>query len=148
MNVSMKDLNKISIKPATTDEALLLKDFLANYSNTTGFTLRVVENLNLDGDVTELVFELTPVASPIIHPQSVIFAKEADTVAVSATKQLEFYVIPTSSNDKTVSFSTSDATVATVDVNGVVTGLAVGTATITITTTDGALTDTIDITVS
>ena len=60
---------------------------------------------------------------------------------------LEALVFPQNASDKTVSYSSSDETVATVDGNGVVTAVSRGTATITAKTTDGGYTDTCDITV-
>ena len=63
------------------------------------------------------------------------------------TLTLEASVFPENAEDKTVSYSSSDETVATVDGNGVVTAISRGTATITVKTTDGGYTDTCDITV-
>ena len=48
-------------------------------------------------------------------------------------------------DDKTADWSTSDAGVATVNANGKVTGVANGTATITATSKDGAVSDTIEV---
>ena len=49
-------------------------------------------------------------------------------------------VIPADATNQNVSWSSSDATIASVDKNGVVTGIAIGTATITVTTEDGGYT--------
>lgn len=59
------------------------------------------------------------------------------TVSVDGTGQLTATVLPTTANNQVVYFSTSDASVATVDETGLVTGIAEGTATITVTTDDG-----------
>ncbi len=47
-------------------------------------------------------------------------------------------VIPANATNKTMNWQSSDNTIATVDVNGSVTGIAAGSATITATTTDGS----------
>ena len=81
---------------------------------------------------------------------------QAETVTVSApddkaevllgsTLQLTATVAPDNAFDKTVTWSTSDAETATVDEQGVVTGVKVGTATIT--ATCGAVSGTIEIAV-
>ena len=56
-------------------------------------------------------------------------------------------VAPADATNKTVTWSSSDDTIATV-ADGVVTGVAAGTATITVTTQDGGFTDTAEITVT
>lgn len=59
--------------------------------------------------------------------------------------QLTVTVMPWILDDKTADWSTSDADVATVNANGKVTGVANGTATITATSKDGAVSDTIEV---
>ncbi|MDT2738095.1 Ig-like domain-containing protein [Enterococcus pseudoavium] len=74
--------------------------------------------------------------------------KTTATLAVGATETLSATVAPTDSTDKSVQFTSSDATVVTVTpVQGKVTAVAVGTATITATTTNGK-TATCEITVT
>ena len=64
------------------------------------------------------------------------------------TKQLDFVIEPINATDQTVTwFSSSDA-VATVNQSGLVTAIGAGTATITVTTTDGAKTATCEVTVT
>ncbi|WP_409271302.1 Ig-like domain-containing protein [Neobacillus sp. SCS-31] len=55
------------------------------------------------------------------------------TVKIAGTKQLNAVVSPANATNKSVSWSTSDPSVAVVDENGIVTGVAEGTATITAT---------------
>ncbi|ORM55979.1 DNA breaking-rejoining protein [Pantoea conspicua] len=62
------------------------------------------------------------------------------SIAVSATRQLTATVLPADATDKSGTWTTSDATKATVSSTGLVTGVAVGTASITFTSTDGAFT--------
>ncbi|MDD5673350.1 MAG: Ig-like domain-containing protein, partial [Chitinivibrionales bacterium] len=69
-------------------------------------------------------------------------------VNVGATQQLTATVLPSNATNKTVSWSSSNAAVATVNANGLVIGIAPGTATITVTTQDGSKTAASAITVS
>lgn len=69
------------------------------------------------------------------------------TIAEGATSSLIVTVTPSSATDTTVSWSSSDNSVATVN-SGTVTGVSEGTATITVTTTDGGYTATCSITVT
>jgi hypothetical protein len=70
------------------------------------------------------------------------------TIAPGATQQLTATVAPSNATNKNVSWSSSNTSVATVNASGLVTGVANGTATITVTTQDGAKTATSAITVS
>ncbi len=58
-------------------------------------------------------------------------------IAPDATYQLAFTITPTTATDKSVTWSSSADNIATVDQNGLVTAVADGQATITVTTTDG-----------
>lgn len=70
------------------------------------------------------------------------------TLAVGATETLSATVAPNDATDKSVQFTSSDSTIATVTpVQGKVTGVKAGTATITATTTNGK-TATCEITVT
>ena len=62
---------------------------------------------------------------------SVSLAPAEATLAVGETKTLVATVLPENATDKTVTWTSSDATVATVDESGKVTALKVGSATIT-----------------
>ena len=72
---------------------------------------------------------------------------EAQMTVGGETLTLSATVNPEGATDKSVTWSTSDGNVATVD-NGVVTAVAAGTATITVTTTDGSFTATCAVTVA
>ena len=80
-------------------------------------------------------------------------AVELDTpvhaMAVGATKQLTAYVMPVDmADDASVTWKSDNTSVATVDSTGLVMAKANGTATITVTTTDGTYTDTCVVTVT
>lgn len=70
------------------------------------------------------------------------------SVVVSATRQLTGTVLPADATDKSGTWTTSDATKATVSSTGLVTGVAAGTATITFKSNDGNFTGTTTVTVT
>lgn len=61
------------------------------------------------------------------------------------TLQLSALIDPNNATDKGVSYSSSNASIAMVDANGLVNAVAEGTATITVTTSDGNFTDSLEI---
>lgn len=73
---------------------------------------------------------------------------ESRNIILPGTLQLTANVTPADATDASVVWSSSNAAVATVSDSGLVTGVADGMATITVTTTDGGYTDTIDVTVA
>ena len=86
--------------------------------------------------------------APTVAVTSVSLSQtEASLTVGGETLTLTPTVLPDNATDKTVTWTTSDASVATV-ADGVVTAVAVGTATITVTTTDGAKTATCTVTVA
>lgn len=70
------------------------------------------------------------------------------SVVVGATRQLTGTVLPADATDKSGTWTTSDATKATVSSTGLVTGVAAGTATITFKSNDGNFTGTTAVTVT
>lgn len=66
---------------------------------------------------------------------------------VGARSQLTAVISPTDATNQNVTWKSSDNTIATVSTSGLVAGVAAGTATITVTTEDGGLTDTCAVTV-
>ena len=70
------------------------------------------------------------------------------TITEGLTAQLTATIAPNDATDPSVTWSSSDQTIATVDSSGLVSGISVGTATITVTTTDGSFTATSSITVN
>jgi len=69
------------------------------------------------------------------------------SITMGSSETLTATVAPANASDKSVTWTTSNAAVATVT-DGIVTGVAPGTATITVTTTDGELTATCTVTVT
>ncbi|CNJ80243.1 phage tail protein [Yersinia intermedia] len=91
---------------------------------------------------------VTFVDGSAIPVASVTVAPATSTGAVGSTIQLTPNVLPADATDKTGVWTTSDATKATVNSTGLVTRVAVGTATITFTTNDGAKTASSNITIT
>ena len=86
---------------------------------------------------------------PVVLATSISLNETAAEVTEGETLQLTATVVPEDATDKTVTWSTSNATVAIVDDTGLVTAVAPGTATITATTNDGSeLTTTCVVTVN
>lgn len=70
------------------------------------------------------------------------------SVETSSTVSLSANVVPSNADNTSVSWSSNNNSVATVSSNGIVTGVSVGTATITVTTLDGGFTATSIVTVT
>lgn len=78
----------------------------------------------------------------------VVLDQDTLTMSVGDDDTLVATITPADATDKTVTWSSSDSNVASVDQTGKVTAEGAGTATITVTTTDGSHTDTCAVTVS
>ncbi len=82
-----------------------------------------------------------------IYVTGVTVDPESATVSIDGTVELTTTVSPSTATVESVTWSSSDESIATVDEDGVVTGVAEGTATITATTVDGGYTADCEITV-
>ena len=83
-----------------------------------------------------------------IHVTGVSFENDTESVEQNKTITLVPIIAPTNATNTNVTWESSDTDVATVNSNGVVTGVMPGEATITVTTEDGSFTATCDITVT
>lgn len=92
------------------------------------------------GSVT-ITVQSTTVESIVVTPHTLTLAKGASSPLTAA-------VLPASATNKNYTWSSSDNTTATVDVNGVVTAIKKGTAVITAITAEGAKTDSCTVTVT
>lgn len=77
-----------------------------------------------------------------IVPASITLNEQSLSLIVGNTSQLSATVSPNDAKDKSVSWSSSDANIATVSQDGLITAIAPGTATITAKTNTGGLTAT------
>lgn len=76
------------------------------------------------------------------HVQSITLNHESVTLGIGSTKQLTPTISPANASNKQISWESSDELIATVNQNGVVTGIGKGTARITATSLDGEKTAT------
>lgn len=80
--------------------------------------------------------------------QGVGLAPAAITLTAGDTYQLSVVISPANATDQTVAYTSSDESAATVSDEGLVTAVAAGSTTITVTTDDGDFTDTCAVTVT
>ena len=88
-----------------------------------------------------------PPSNPTVAVTGVSLDKETETMTVGGSLTLVATVAPETASNKTVTWTSSVPSVATVT-NGVVNALTAGSTTITVTTTDGSFTAECDITVN
>ncbi len=87
------------------------------------------------------------VIEPVVAATGVSVNPPTTTMLVNGTQYLTATVQPANATNQNVSWSSSNNSIATVDANGLVTGVSAGTATITATTDDGGFTDNCTVTV-
>ena len=96
-------------------------------------------------ECTQIVFTIEP---PTVNVTGVTLNPTSTSLTVGGTETLTATVAPDDATDKSVTWSSDNENVATVDANGLVTAVAPGTANITVTTTDGSKTATCAVTVN
>lgn len=114
---------------ATVDETALLEVTVVDTKGNKSTSTRVLYFNNQVG-VTGITFDKTTL-----------------TVKTGKTEKITAVVAPNNATNKKVNWTTSDAMIATVAIDGTVTGVKAGTATITATTEDGSFTATCAVTV-
>jgi len=103
-------------------------------------------NMNSNNHYVEI--EIYGAKGAAVHPTSVSLSKAEDTLSVGETHTLTAKVMPLNTTDKSVTWTSSDESVATVSSTGSVTGVKAGTATITAATVDGSKESTCAVTVT
>lgn len=83
-----------------------------------------------------------------VHPTSVSVSPTTASIEAGETVQLTEIVLPSNATNKSVTWSSSNTSVATVNSSGLVTGVSAGSATITVTTVDSSKTATCAVTVT
>ena len=87
-------------------------------------------------------------SSDPVSVTGVTLEKETTSIEVGASEVLSYNVTPFNATDQSVTWTSSNANVATVSSSGRVEGVAEGNATITVKTNDGNFTDTCTVTVT
>lgn len=105
-------------------------------------TITVITN---DGGMTATCY--VTVKANTVSVSSVSLSPTSLSMVKGWTHTFKAYISPDNAADKTVTWSSSNTSVATVSSSGVVTAQAVGSATITVKTNDGGMTASCDITV-
>ncbi len=115
------------------------------FGNATGVATgdAVLTAVSADGSFTDSA----EIEVYVQHPEGVAPDTGAFTLPVGSERMLTATVLPANASDKTVSWSSSNEAVATVDEEGNVSAVATGTAQIVATTNDGGLTATSVVTV-
>lgn len=151
------DKDGVNLDPA--DDNDTLADNLANGTfcisivdtagDVLGFAVRLLLNkVTLQDGSTVFLADYTGQGQAAVAVTGVDLTPATASLLVGATQQLTATVAPTDATDKTVSYVSGTPSVATVSASGLVTAVANGSSTITVTTTDGSFTDTSVITVT
>ena len=99
-------------------------------------------------DTSKTAASSITVTSTNVPVTGVSVSPTSASIAVNGTQQLTATVSPSNANNSAVSWSSNNTSVATVSSSGLATGVAAGSATITVTTADGSKTATSALTVT
>ena len=100
------------------------------------------------GNGFKVLLDAQQTDSPYVAVTGVTLNKTSATILVDGTLQLIPAITPSNATSKNVVWSTNNASVATVNSNGLVTGISVDDTTIFVTTEDGSFTAKCDVVVS
>ena len=136
------DATNQAVTWSSSDESVATVD---NYGKVTAIGEGSAEiTVRTDDGGLEATSEVTvTIPAPVVLPvASVSLDRTAVTITGGYTETLVATVLPVDATNKGVNWSSSDTSVATVDSDGIVTAIGVGSATITVTTVDGSHTAT------
>ena len=129
---------------------LLGEDTTAPYSFTWtnvpegAYTLTAKATDNEAGARTSLSTNITVGITSVVAEVNL---SEVGAIAIGGTAQLEAVILPTTATNQNITFESDDTNIATVNQDGLVTGISEGAVTVTVTTDDGGLTDAVVINV-
>ncbi|HWV68359.1 Ig-like domain-containing protein [Chitinophaga sp.] len=128
---------------SSSDTAIVKVDSFGKVSGVNAGTATITVT-SVDGGKTDTrqIVVIPPVISAGITIDSVIYG------TMNTPKQMAVTITPSNTTDKTLNWSVADSTIASVDANGVVTGLKQDTTTLTISTADGGATRTVQLIVN
>ena len=94
-------------------------------------------SITVGGKTASVEYEITGGTTEIVPVSQITLNKTSTSISVGNSEKLTATVTPVNATDKTLKWTSSDTTVATVDTNGTVTAVKAGTATITATAVGG-----------
>lgn len=119
---------------------------------TSDLSVTSISSINLKGsgggNSYYIQIEITGDAAGPVAVTGVTLNKNTTSIEAGQSEQLTAVVQPTNADNQTVTWSSSNPAVASVDENGLVSALSAGTANITVTTEDGNKTATCAVTVT
>ena len=142
-----------TVYAGTADIVLAELQYKVDDNAAVGSVLKIsLDEIEVCDETTDLVESAVIPATITVTDATVsvtgVTIDETLSVNIGQTKTPSFTVAPAEATNKTVSFTSSDTSVATVNATtGEVTGVKKGTATITVKTADGNFTDTCTVTV-
>lgn len=159
INFAGKTMSKIIVVGRAASNESLSIDILGETKNTNNknffyvekeqtFTNSISINNTTGKEFSFFVYMIEGAPVPTVNVSSVSLNKTSTSIEAGYTETLTATVLPNNASDKSVTWSSSAPSIASVDENGVVTANAVGTAVITVTTTDGSKTATCNVTVT
>ncbi len=161
-NTSDKDLTDLSVKLSVGKNFALTKDLesttlAAGQSTTVEVSLAAGKAAGTYADTVTIqsgtikkvqnVKQVVTKVEEVVAVEGITLSPTEATLEIGATETLKATVTPTNATNKKVTWSSSNDKIAKVDTKGVVTAVAAGTATITVTTVDGEKTATCEVTV-
>jgi alpha-amylase len=121
----------------------------ATISMASSIQIGLASTSHADGTLCSAVFSnLQIVNAGNVLVTGVTVSPTSATINVGATQQLTATIAPTNATNKNVTWTSSNSAVATVSASGLVTGIASGSATITVSSVDGSKTAACAITVN
>ncbi len=143
-NVYPADATDKTIAWSSSDESVVSVDYDGRiYALSAGYAF--VTATAIDGGKSASCY--VTVKEPTVHVTQVYLDRTELRMSIGSQETLHATVLPSNATDKSVTWSSSDAGVASVSSTGVVHANATGTATITVTTSDGGLTASCHVTV-
>ena len=136
--------------PYTATGKLKIAEFKGKITteNSSGYDVTLADASVYDEAFEDVTFEIVPAHIEVTVPVDSVSLNKAETsIIIGKTETLTATVYPDNASNKNVRWTTTDATVASVE-NGVVTANKVGTATITATTEDGEKTASCEVAVT
>jgi uncharacterized protein YjdB len=132
-----------SVTWRSSDTAIAKVDAFGNVSaKNVGTATITVTSVDGGKTATKRIVVVPPVISTGITTDSVLYG------TMNTPRQVVATIVPSNATNKTLIWSVADTTIARVDANGVVTGLKLGTTTLTVSTADGGSTKTLQLIVN